>query len=351
MEPSGAYIHFPFCLRLCFYCHFCKYPVSDSFRDKYAALLIREILLHKSLGKSIDTVYIGGGSPSLLTEKELEMIIRALEDTFLWNDQVEFSIECNPEDINPQLLKTYRDLGVNRLSLGVQSFEDSDLLYLKRRHSGLESIAALELIYESGFTNVNVDLIIGLPGQSGETIRKSLGVINRFNIPHLSVYLLEGVDKGQPDERNEVELYYFVRDYLLESDFNHYEVSNYVRDGSECRHNLKYWRGEQYIGLGVSASGYEDGMDYSNHNILKAYASSVKGKLFPRNRQEHLNPDLRRLVMGLRLAAGVEYSCFDNFESQRDLLLEGGFLQERGSCLAVHPDKILMLNEILGYFI
>ena len=353
LNKIGLYLHFPFCRRRCFYCHFFKVAYEPNFVGRYIRALVREIELRKNLRMEVETVYFGGGSPSLMKTDELGKILDALHRSFTFGNAPEITLEANPEDLSRAKLRFYLRSGINRISIGVQSFCDSDLVYLKRNHTAADSEKSVGWTLDSGFENINVDLMIGLPGQTPSRIDQNVSIIQRLSVPHVSVYMLEGVSRGktQTDGSRDHCLFHHVRRRLGESGYRQYEVSNYARKGFRCRHNLTYWKDKPYIGVGASASGYGEGIDYRNLPGLGKYVSRLEKGRLPAAQERRIDPGIRRIITGLRLIGGIPASAFAPFADPMQFLLENGMLMRRGGNIAVPPEKILVLNEILGYFV
>lgn len=350
MKKTGLYIHFPFCRRTCFYCHFFKKKYTRDLADQYVDYLLKEIRLRKNHEVVLDSVYLGGGSPSLLTVQQLRIIMAAVNRYFHLTTNVEITMEANPEDISKQQLAASLGLGINRLSIGVQSFQEQDLIFLKRTHSAAQAILALEMAHEAGFANISTDLIIGLEPQTSKSMESNFRLIETLKPKHISVYILEGVPRRENDDQD-ARLYFQVRQSLQTMGYQHYEVSNYCLPKKASRHNLKYWQNQPYIALGPSAAGFMEGRDYRNYSDLKKYYATIDQGTLPERKTAPLQPDLRRVITGLRLFEGIPASAFKPFSLPTDFLLKEGFLVNRGSNLAVPADKILLLNEILGHFI
>lgn len=360
MKKAGLYIHFPFCRRTCFYCHFFKKAYDKDLADRYIKYLLEEIRLRKNLELVLDTVYVGGGSPSLLKSGQLQSIMESVTRNFTLPAGAEITLEANPEDVSLRKLRAYRSLGVNRLSLGVQSFQESDLSVLKRTHTADQAYKTLANAIEAGFANISIDLIIGLETQTPRSLENNFKVIEKFMPAHLSVYILEGLPSKRPplagvpsaeNDDRDAGLYFHARESLLTFGYQHYEVSNYCLPGKASHHNLKYWQNQPYIGLGASAASYLDGRDYKNFPDLKKYFAALDYGLLPKQKTAPIRPALRRVITGLRLLDGIPASAFKPFPDTTDFLLTEGFLVRHDRNLAVPPEKILLLNEILGYFI
>ena len=360
LRNAGIYVHFPFCRRACFYCHFFKKSFRPATAADYLKRLAMEARLRRDVALSADSVYIGGGSPSLLAAGQISMLLEILAGHFALASRAEVTLEANPEDVFPPRLRELRRAGINRLSIGVQSFAERDLRCLKRTHDAARAIQAVAMARAAGFANVSVDLIIGLPTQTKKGLEGNFRMIEEIKPAHVSVYILENVPSKRPplgggprpaDDARDARLYFQARQALLDLGFKHYEVSNFCRPGKASRHNLKYWRNEPYVGLGASAAGYLDGRDYRNVSNLKKYGDAVRSGKLPVIRTRQMAPEKRRIITGLRLLDGIPSSSFASFPTETNFLLREGFLVRRNRNIAVPPEKILLLNEILGYFI
>lgn len=284
----SVYLHVPFCRNKCFYCGFYS-VVSNSFRAEYIQALCREIGMRKDYLSSPvqETLYLGGGTPSYLEQKELEKVVAGLEEVYTFSPQAERTIEINPEDAGIDKIKALKELGFNRLSVGVQSFQDDVLKRINRGHSAADALQAIEQGAQAGFDNIGMDLIIGLPGQSTRQILQDLEIITHLPLVHLSVYILsidsnsvfeKLLQKGRfkPDEDDVLaEKYLLVSDYLKDAGFEHYEISNFARNGRYAVHNTAYWQQKPYIGLGVSAHSYDGISRQWNVANIKTYIESL----------------------------------------------------------------------------
>ena len=350
MQKIGIYIHIPFCKRGCFYCHFFKREYDRDLVDKYIRALAAEIRLKSNPGYIVDSIYIGGGSPSLLQERQAAVVVGAVKKHFNIDPSVECTIEANPEDVSLSKLRCWKEIGINRLSIGTQSFIREDLNYLKRTHNVSQSIKAIENALKIGFSNINTDFIISLPTQTRETLKDNFAVLKNYNIPHVSAYLLEEVEDSEEKSARDNDLYFFSRDFLNQLGYTHYEISNFSRTGFQSGHNLKYWKNESYIGVGLSASGYENGSDYKNTVDFDLYVEKINQRELPQ--AEIVTPGLnvRPIVMGLRLLEGISIDYFNDSREELDFLLDNGLLVQKDCRIAVNPGKLLLLNEILTYF-
>lgn len=349
-KKVGIYIHFPFCRRLCFYCHFNRQYYQHTQVRQYLNYLQKEVHLRQNPQYIIDSIYLGGGSPSLLSPSELEVLVDTIRKHFSIAPGAEITMEMNPEDINRESLRIFSSIGINRVSLGVQSFIEEDLHFLTRSHTPRQNLSAIHDLKDFEITNINLDFIIGLPGQTQADLEKNYGIAKEQNISHISAYLLEGLPESE-DHVHQHNLYHFSRKMLKSLGYQHYEVSNYGQRGLYCKHNLKYWRNQEYIGLGLSASGFEDNMDYQNHDDLYDYMEKIKRHCLPIKSLNRMDLTRRAIITGLRLLRGIPLSSFSSHEKVLDQLVSDGLVQKTQTRVKVNPEKILVLNEILKEFL
>lgn len=288
---SGIYIHIPFCERKCIYCDF--YSVENlNLIDRFTESLLKEIEIFSIeadfFNDSIfDTIYFGGGTPSLLEPTQIEKILNKLSQSFKISSNPEITLETNPGTVDKRKLLEFKNLGVNRISFGVQSFFDDDLKFLGRIHTGEDAFKCVNDSFEVGFENVSIDLIFGLPGQTVEKWLENLKFAVSLNVPHISAYNLI-VERGTPlhelfslgkveipEDEIQAQLYERTIDFLENAGYVHYEVSNYAFEGFECRHNLKYWQYENYIGFGPSAHSFWINKRWWNFANLNKYINAL----------------------------------------------------------------------------
>ncbi len=325
MPAAGIYIHFPFCRSKCPYCDF--YSVTDGsfWAAKFHEALLKEIELSAiSRGKAkVDTIFIGGGTPSLAEPAALAAVIDAIRKNFDLESDAEITVECNPESSDLPKLRAYRDCGVNRLSIGVQSFCDAELRRLGRIHDAGRAMAAIDQTKRAGFADLSLDLIYGIPDQTFSSWKKTLETALAFEPSHLSAYCLtlEGgtpmqtrVESGLieiPDESLQAGFYSILLDMVETSPLRRYEISNFARPGRESRHNLKYWRGLPYLGFGPSAHSYVESKRWSNTADIAGYCADIESGKLPIEHVEEIDQTLRAkegVMLGLRLAEGVSYA-------------------------------------------
>jgi len=285
----GIYVHIPFCKNKCYYCGF--YSVaSPTLKSEFTDALIREIVLRKNYlkGEIHNTLYFGGGTPSYMSINELSLIIEAIEGNFNIASDAERTIECNPDDLSEEKLQGLKALGFNRISMGVQTFHDELLQKINRRHTSTQAIRAINMAKKVGFDNISVDLMMGLPDYSSTILNEDLSIIATLPITHLSIYLLS-IDEGTvfyklkkdgrlnlPDEDNFAEYYKIASNSLKALGFQHYEISNFAKDGKYSRHNTSYWKNVAYIGLGPSAHSFNLKSRSWNISNIKRYIESIK---------------------------------------------------------------------------
>ncbi len=321
----GLYVHIPFCEHKCSYCDF--YSVErTALLEAFVEALCREIALlpeafPEVLEEPIATLYFGGGTPSLLTPQQLERIFSALQRVFRLEPQLEWTLECNPGTVDQERLRAYRQLGVNRVSFGVQSFEEQELRFLERLHTAQEAVQAVEWAYRVGFENVNVDLMFAVPGQTLQSWQRTLEKALRLAPQHISAYSLIW-EPGTPlyarwrrgevepvSEELDVAQYELVATMLESAGYVHYEVSNFAHPGHYCRHNMLYWHGAEYVALGPSAHGHVRGRRYWNVRNLRRYCELVRQGVLPIAGSEQLGVEERLeelLLLGLR-ADGLRF--------------------------------------------
>ena len=319
----ALYIHIPFCLRRCAYCDFNAYADPGSeFRRRYHLALLEDLARSAAEEKyALRTVYIGGGTPSLCPVSWLAEILAACRRHFIWRDDIEVSIEANPGTVDRDVLCGLRDIGINRLSLGVQSLDDSLLALLGRVHDRRMAAESVRLAYKAGFANVSVDLMYGLPRQTAAIMKTTLSEVLSWRPQHISAYALS-VEEGTPlqrsiadgccrlpDEEEEEAIERTLRDDLSAAGYGHYEISNWCRPGFECRHNIVYWENGEYLGVGCGAVSYLRGWRFSRCRDPREYIACVREGRFPAVSGERLGWESRlreTMMLGMRTAQGID---------------------------------------------
>lgn len=324
-KMAHIYIHIPFCRQACYYCNF-HFLVSKKYQPSFVEALKSEINLTSSYLSSEDkipdikTIYFGGGTPSFLSSEYIGEILNHLETKHVISKDAEITLEANPDDINSLKLKELKALGVNRLSIGIQSFNDKDLKYLNRSHDSARGAGSIKLAQDIGFENINIDLIFGIPTASNDIWERNLEIFAKLKIPHLSAYSLT-IEEKTPldifikrnkatnvDENKSAEQFEILMQFMKGLDFEHYEISNYCMTGEYSRHNIAYWQNKPYLGLGPGAHSFNTESRQWNVCNTTAYIKSLKEKVIPCNK-EVLNIKDRyneTVFTGLRSKWGID---------------------------------------------
>lgn len=366
-KPIGLYVHIPLCKKKCNYCDFCSYGESDAdWREEYIDAICREISSYSGRGIAIDTVFFGGGTPSLLSVSEFQRITDRIKESFVLSKNTEFTMEANPGAISREKLYEFVKLGVNRLSIGLQSVHKNELKILGRIHSFDDFKELYRYARECGVRNINVDLMYGIPEQTMDSFGETLDEIINLSPEHISLYgliLEEGTPFYKmkdrlpiPDEDTECDMYYLAAVRLREAGYNHYEISNYSRDGLECRHNLKYWRDNEYIGVGVSAYSYFEGRRFGNSRDISEYLSPDRAKYLKEETVDFENEAYEYVMLRLRLSEGFllsdyrqRFNC-DFLKGREDTiqsLVKAGYLCLSNDRIALTESGFYVSNTIL----
>lgn len=361
---NSLYLHIPFCARKCEYCDFCTYTNMEKEYDKYTNYIIKELKMHPSY--EYETVYFGGGTPSLLP---IEMINKIFQN-INYKSGAEITLELNPNDIKKEKLKLIREIGINRLSIGIQSFQNHILKFIGRDHNGEDAIRVFKDARSVGFKNITIDLMFGIPNQSLEDLKKDLEIIKQIKPDNVSIYSLiweEGtifwgkLKKGilrEMDQDLEAEMYQTIIDFFEKEGYEHYEISNFSRENKRGRHNLKYWKNKEFIGVGMSSSTYFNGKRYSNVRTFKKYYELIDKDMLPINEKdieiidEIENKKLEKML-GLRLIKdGIKYFSDERVEKlvNKNLLevFENEKLEKR---LKLSKKGIFFANDVFVEFI
>ena len=376
----GIYIHIPFCIAKCGYCDFYSVPIGRSmdWQEQYLRGLVAEMEQRASFydGQRIITIYIGGGTPSLLTSEQIDRLLNKLAATFTLSSDIEITIEANPATVNEKYLQECRQAGVNRLSLGVQSFIDRELCLLGRLHSTQDSKEAIRAARAAGFTNLNLDLIYGIPGQTTDDWTANLCQAMVADTEHLSLYLLQlephtpmgrWVDEGKLfmlEEEQEYQLYQISREFLSHHGYQQYEISNFARPGKECRHNLHYWHSAEYIGLGAGAVSFINRIRQQNAQLDSYLQTSddYQPNFWQGEILESMSERQRwidAVVMGLRTTQGINMDDFkrrfgvdlhQEYAQVINELMAGGFIIIKDGYLRLAPSAYFISNQVLCRF-
>ncbi|MBR3876236.1 MAG: radical SAM family heme chaperone HemW [Clostridia bacterium] len=344
-DGRGLYVHIPFCLRKCNYCDFCSFNLSDvDWRGKYIDALCAEIDSYKDRNIAIDTIFFGGGTPSLLTPEEFERIWGVIKESFVILPGAEFTVEANPKTLDGEKLSVYKSCGVNRLSIGLQSIHENELKILGRIHNFDEFLDSYSLARECAIDNINIDLMYGIPEQTMDSFRETLHQVLALKPEHISLYgliLEEGTplfnkkeEIAFPTEDTECDMYYLAARELASEGYSHYEISNYARADRECRHNLKYWRCEEYIGVGLNAHSFLSGRRFSNTDDIASYLSDRSASVIVEDSAD-FDRESEFIMLALRLSEGL---CFEDYRR----LFGKDFLREREKQLKLLADGDLV---------
>nr|WP_144363494.1 radical SAM family heme chaperone HemW [Lacrimispora amygdalina] len=321
------YLHMPFCVRKCAYCDFLSFPTDQETQNLYTRRLREDI---DAMGKKygdipVDTIFIGGGTPSVPDSALIVGIMERVRKAFHVAEGAEISMEANPGTVTREKLTDYRRAGINRLSFGLQSANDRELKLLGRIHTWAEFLESFHLARECGFTNINIDLMSALPGQTRESWKDTLKRVTDLNPEHISAYSLiiedgtpfgekYGSEEGRkllPDEDSEREMYHETKRFLRDCGYERYEISNYAKPGRACRHNIGYWTGLPYLGLGLGASSYMDGCRFAVNSDMKQYLEEKPGMFTDVEKLTKKDMEEEFFYVGLRMTAGVSLPEFE----------------------------------------
>ena len=322
-KPTSAYVHIPFCTQICYYCDFSKVFIKNQPVDSYLEHLLQEF--HSYDIQKLRTLYIGGGTPTALSAPQLEVLLVGLTKNLDLSVLEELTIEANPGDLDVDKIAVLKNSAVNRVSLGVQTFDDKMLKKIGRSHLERDIYENIDCLKLAGFDNISIDLIYALPGQTMEQVKDNVAKAIALDIPHMSLYslILENhtvfmnrMRRGKlplPKEEVEAEMFEYIITELERAGFEHYEISNFSKPGFESRHNLMYWDNAEYYGIGAGASGYVNGVRYKNHGPIRHYMKAVEAGN-ARITEEHLT--LREqmeeeMFLGLRKKSGVSMTRFE----------------------------------------
>ena len=322
-KPTSAYVHIPFCTQICYYCDFSKVFIKNQPVDSYLEHLLEEFQSYDI--QKLKTLYIGGGTPTALSASQLEVLLKGLTKNLDLSVLEELTIEANPGDLDADKIAVLKNSPVNRVSLGVQTFDDKMLKKIGRSHLEKDIYENIDRLKLAGFDNISIDLIYALPGQTMEQVKENVAKAIGLDIPHMSLYslILENhtvfmnrMRRGKlplPKEELEAEMFEYIIAELERAGFEHYEISNFSKSGFESRHNLMYWDNAEYYGIGAGASGYVNGVRYKNHGPIRHYLSAVE-EGNARITEEHLSPKEQmeeEMFLGLRKKSGVSMVRFE----------------------------------------
>ena len=376
MISAGLYVHIPFCSSRCSYCDFATGLYQQELAERYVRALVADIRSSRYFGDSVDTIYFGGGTPSLLAPSQLELILATLHDCFTIDSKSEITLEINPGSVDEEKLRAFRSLGINRASFGAQTFDDAELAKLGRSHTTADTLKTFSDLRNIGFENVSFDLIAGLPGQRLEGWERNIKLALDLRPEHLSFYLLE-VHSGtplaehicrgiqpEPDDDLAGVMYERMLEQTADAGYEHYEISNLCRPGFHSRHNIKYWTGEPYHGFGCSAHSYDGAVRrWSNHRDVLKYVTVIESGESPVVDEQQLSQtDMRAeaVFLGMRLMQGVDLRRYresfgvdlrDEHAEDLDRFCKAGLLELDGDLIRLTRTGALLSNEVFAAFV
>lgn len=374
---TSAYIHIPFCEHICFYCDFNKVFIEGQPVDEYIQALIKEIQLttKKYPAEKMDTLYIGGGTPTSLSAEQLDVLLAGIRENLPFDDHNEFTVEANPGDLTLDKLNVLKNYGVNRVSMGVQSFDDRLLKKIGRKHTAQDVFDTMKIFEKAQFDNISIDLIFALPNQTMESFDDTLDKALALDLPHYSLYSLILENKTMfynwarqgrlhlPGIDVEGDMFERAIERMTAAGKIQYEVSNFAEPGKESKHNIVYWNNEHYYGLGAGASGYLGNVRYKNHGPIQHYLGPLREDKLPTITIDTLTKENQmeeQMFLGLRKIEGISIQQFENkFESSLDSvygetitkLIKDEMLFKEGDRLALTDRGLILGNEVFKEFL
>lgn len=376
-KELGLYVHIPFCVKKCGYCDFLSWCGTSEEKETYVQALLKEIESYREFarGYRVSTVFVGGGTPSVLEAGQMEGVLGNIQEVFELEKKPEITLEMNPGTVTEEKLQCYKENGVNRLSIGLQSVKNEKLEVLGRIHSYEEFLESYELARKAGFTNISVDLISSIPGQKLEEWKEELAALSALSPEHISVYqlIIEAEtpfyekyaehEELLPDEEESREIYLWTGSFLKEQGYEQYEISNYAKPGKESRHNLKYWERGDYLGLGLGAASMVRNIRMSNTKDMKTYLERCGQPKTMRGDVQFLEEARQMeefMFLGLRKTRGVSRKEFRRiFGQEMDMVyekalhkcLENGMLKEHKDRVYLSEEGVLLSNAVLSEFL
>ncbi|CAM3264017.1 radical SAM family heme chaperone HemW [Vagococcus fessus] len=377
LDKVSAYIHIPFCEHICYYCDFNKVFLKGQPVDEYIQGLLKEIRLttEKYPCQVVDTLYVGGGTPTSLSASQLDVLLKGLRELLPFVEGNEFTVEANPGDLTAEKLDVMKAHGVNRLSMGVQSFDDKLLKKIGRKHSAQDVYDTMKIVEKSGLDNVSIDLIYALPGQTLENFEDTLDKAIALGLPHYSMYSLILENKtifnnwarqgrlNLPTEDIEGDMFDLAAEKMDKAGIFKYEISNFSKPGFESKHNLVYWDNQHYYGFGAGASGYLGTERYRNHGPIQHYLQPLREDRLPIIETEELSRKQiieEEMFLGLRKIEGVSLTSFENkfeqplesiYASVLPKLKEEGLIKEEQGFIRLTDKGLILGNEVFQEFI
>ncbi|HEO6330910.1 TPA: oxygen-independent coproporphyrinogen III oxidase [Streptococcus agalactiae] len=371
-KPTSAYVHIPFCTQICYYCDFSKVFIKNQPVDAYLQALIREFRSYDIT--ELRTLYIGGGTPTSISAVQLDYLLTELSRDLNLNTLEEFTIEANPGDLTVDKIEVLQKSAVNRVSLGVQTFNDKHLKRIGRSHNEAQIYSTIDALKTAGFQNISIDLIYALPGQTMDDVRSNVAKALSLNIPHLSLYSLilehhtvfmNKMRRGKlhlPTEDLEAEMFEYIISEMERNGFEHYEISNFTKPGFESRHNLMYWDNVEYYGVGAGASGYLDGIRYRNRGPIQHYLKGVSEGNARLSKEVLSKNEMmeEELFLGLRKKEGVSIGKFEqkfgtSFEKRYGQIVQelqsDGLLKENNGFIQMTKKGLFLGDTVAEKFI
>ena len=385
-KELGIYIHIPFCKQKCYYCDFVSFSNKEGYIEKYVETVKREIDSYDLSKYNITTIYIGGGTPSRIPSEKIQEILEKIKQKISKNqtrwEDIEITIELNPGTVDEEKIKKYKEIGINRLSIGLQSTNNKLLKEIGRIHTFEDFKDTYNTVKKVGFENINVDLMIGLPNQTISDVKESLNEIIKLNPTHVSVYsliveentkmeqLINSKELQLPDEELERQMYWYVKNILELNGYNHYEISNFAKKGKESKHNLNCWEQKEYIGLGLAAYSYLNGVRYGNTSNIEEYINVQD--FFNRSELEESGirivdevqslEDKRKeyMLLGLRKIEGVSIQKFKekfvenpifSFRKELEKLVNEELIAIDGDCIRLTNKGLDLANIVWEEFV
>lgn len=368
---SGIYIHIPFCKQKCHYCSFYFSTNFNKYRSDLINSLVKELITRAPESEDhITSIYFGGGTPSILNKEELRMIMNSIYNHYKINENVEITIEANPDDVNEGIIKVWQDCKINRVSLGVQSFFDDELKTMNRGHNSEQAHEAIKLISKANFKSYSIDLIFGLPLQTKDKWLENLNWVKKYNIPHVSCYNLTVEEKTAlkhlikedkisiVSEEDSITLFQITHSFLQENGYDHYEISNYSLKGNHSSHNTSYWEQKKYIGIGPSAHSYNGSLRRWNVSNNQQYINKLKSNEKYFSTEELTQAELYNeyLLTRLRVSEGINLTHLSNlfpkefadFKSQYPTIISRGLMVNEGNNIKLTLEGMLISDEIIS---
>ena len=364
--PESLYIHIPFCIRKCLYCDFLSVTYNESLAKAYTDALCKELILKKDIAEELKTIYIGGGTPTILPEECFSQLFKCLKDNFKFSDSHEITIEANPGTVDKSKIDAMLSLGVNRLSIGVQSFNDDELKTLGRIHTSDEALKAIETIKNSGINNFSIDLIYGIPGQTLDSWKRTVSKAVELSPAHISSYeltpekdtplyrLIQSGEVKMPDEDLVLSMYDYAIDHLTSKGYEHYEISNFALPRFRCLHNLNYWDRGEYIGAGAGAHSFIRGFRSKNTDDIRRYIKDLNKGIIPKAESTDIKRDdaIKEFIfLNLRKTEGISLAKAEALGLDMPgvclELTEDGYLEIKGDYLRLSRKGLVISNSVI----